>query len=175
MGSSDTSLPMCHILQEVVERFGQEQPLTAGNANTADIAGLVKLDPQQVLPFDMSMTRSSERHRILAKVSGPLKLIILHTQVLQTAIECCTKLDWATLACFAQASSSFDTAAHSAAVLDGQTPVHQYTSTSEAAEAGHKSTVAAIYQAVCASVQDHAAAAAPAAVREEGGGEPVSL
>ena len=139
METRDKSLLMAQILQVVAERFCMEDSLTAAISNVADTASLVNLDPQQVLPFNMDITDTPQRHIMAAKVSGPVKMLILLTQVLQTAFECYAHNDLIELESDAQQMRS---PRYTAALLNGQ---HPSTST------GAATTVGAGQQAVFTS------------------------
>lgn len=99
MKTPDRSEPISRILQVVAERFGMDDYLTASieNADASQPASLVNLDPQQVLPFDMDVKELEHRHLQAAKVSGSVKMLVMLTQVLQTAYECHAHQDTASL------------------------------------------------------------------------------
>ena len=79
--------PMFDILQAVVKGFAKDDMLACGMVSPAASKDLLTISPQQVLPFTMDWTASATRHLIPAKLQGPLKMLVMLTQLMELAVE----------------------------------------------------------------------------------------
>ena len=153
METTDRSEPISRILQVVAERFGMDNRVTASieNIDASQPASLVNLDPQQVLPFDMDVKQLENQHLQAAKVSGSVKMLVMLTQVLQTAFECHAHQDAASLE--ADALNMRSGPQQNAALLGDQ-----YLSNSESAAAGASKVADVVVQQKMPSAMAEAAA-----------------
>ena len=85
--ATDKSGPMFDILQAVVKGFATDNVLISGMVDPAASKDLLTISPQQVLPFTMDWTASATRHLIPAKLHGPLKTLVMLTQIMELAVE----------------------------------------------------------------------------------------
>lgn len=153
METPDRSEPISRMLQVVAERFGMDDYLTASieDMDASQPASLVNLDPQQVLPFHMDVKQLEHRHLQAAKVSGSVKMLVMLTQVLQTAFECHAHQDAASLE--ADALNMCSGPQQSAVSLGDQV-----LSTSESAAAGESKVAdAVVHQTVPCAMTEAAA------------------
>ena len=85
--ATDKSSPMFQILLAVVKGFAKEDVFTCGIVDPAASKDLLTISPQQLLPFMMDWTAPLKRHLIPAKLQGPLKTLVMLTQVMGLAVE----------------------------------------------------------------------------------------
>ena len=85
--ATDKFDPMFKILQAVVDGFAKQDRFTSVAVDAAASKDLLTISPKQVLPFTMDVAASPKRHLLPAKLQGPLKTLVMLTQVMQLAVE----------------------------------------------------------------------------------------